>query len=65
MLAGAFLVEVIWAIPGMGRMGVEAIFARDFPVIQATLVAVAANVLIVNLLVDILYGSLDPRVRVH
>ena len=65
LLAGAFLVEVIWAIPGLGRMGVEAIFARDFPVIQAILVAVAANVLIVNLLVDILYGFLDPRVRVH
>jgi peptide/nickel transport system permease protein len=65
MLSGAFLVEVIFAIPGLGRMGVEAIFARDFPVIQATLVAIAANVLIVNLLVDIMYGYIDPRIRVH
>jgi peptide/nickel transport system permease protein len=65
MLAGAFFVEVIFAIPGLGRMGVDAIFQRDFPVIQATLIVVSLNVLLVNLLVDILYGFLDPRVRVR
>jgi peptide/nickel transport system permease protein len=65
MLGGAFIVEVIFAIPGLGRMGVDAIFWKDFPVIQATLVAVALNVLLVNLLVDILYGYLDPRVRIR
>jgi peptide/nickel transport system permease protein len=65
MLAGAFFVEVIFAIPGLGRMGVDAIFQRDFPVIQATLIVVSLNVLLVNLMVDILYGYLDPRVRVR
>src|SRR6516162_6139163 len=65
MLAGAFFVEVIFAIPGLGRMGVEAIFQRDFPVMQATLIVVSLNVLLANLLVDILYGYLDPRVRVQ
>jgi peptide/nickel transport system permease protein len=64
-LAGAFLVEYIFAIPGLGRMGVDAIFARDFPVIQATLMVVAVNVLLINLAVDILYGFLDPRVRLY
>jgi peptide/nickel transport system permease protein len=64
LLAGAFFIEVIFAIPGLGRMSVEAIFQKDFPVIQATLIVVSANVLVVNLLVDILYGYLDPRVRV-
>lgn len=64
-LAGAFLVEYIFAIPGLGRMGVDAIFARDFPVIQATLMAVAVNVLVINLAVDILYGFLDPRIRLY
>jgi peptide/nickel transport system permease protein len=64
MLAGAFFVEVIFAIPGLGRMSVDAIFQKDFPVVQATLIAVSINVLVVNLLVDILYGWLDPRVRV-
>jgi peptide/nickel transport system permease protein len=65
MLAGAFLVEVVFAIPGLGRMSVEAIFQKDFPVMQATLIVVALNVLLANLLVDILYGYLDPRVRVR
>jgi peptide/nickel transport system permease protein len=65
LLAGAFFVEVIFAIPGLGRMSVDAIFQKDFPVIQAMLVAVAANVLVINLLVDILYGYLDPRIRIR
>ena len=65
LLAGAFFVEVIFAIPGLGRMSVEAIFQKDFPVMQATLIVISLNVLLVNLLVDILYGYLDPRVRVQ
>ncbi|HYM30675.1 MAG TPA: ABC transporter permease [Candidatus Cybelea sp.] len=65
MLAGAFFVEVIFAIPGLGRMSVDAIFQKDYPVVQATLIAVSLNVLLVNLLVDILYGYLDPRIRVR
>jgi peptide/nickel transport system permease protein len=64
MLGGALLIETVFAIPGLGRMGVDAIFQKDFPVIQATLIAVAVNVLLVNLLVDILYGYLDPRIRI-
>jgi len=65
VVAGSFLVEYIFAIPGLGRMGVDAVFARDFPVIQASLIMVALNVLIVNLIVDLLYGYLDPRIRVN
>ena len=65
VVAGSFLVEYIFAIPGLGRMGVNAIFARDFPVIQATLVMVTVNILLVNLLVDLIYGYLDPRVRIN
>ena len=65
MLAGAFFVEMIFAMPGLGRMSVDAIFQKDFPVVQATLIAVSVNVLVVNLLVDIVYGYLDPRVRVR
>jgi peptide/nickel transport system permease protein len=64
VVAGSFLVEYIFAIPGLGRMGVDAVFARDFPVIQATLIMVALNVLLVNLIVDLLYGYLDPRIRI-
>jgi ABC-type dipeptide/oligopeptide/nickel transport system permease component len=65
MVAGSFIVEYMFAIPGLGRMGVNAIFSKDFPVIQASLVMVAINILIVNLLVDMLYGLADPRVRVR
>ena len=65
LLAGAFFIEVIFALPGLGRMSVDAIFQKDFPVMQATLIVVSLNVLLVNLLVDILYGYLDPRVRVR
>ena len=56
---------MIFAIPGLGRMSVDAIFQKDFPVIQAMLIVVSVNVLLANLLVDILYGYLDPRVRVR
>ena len=65
LLAGAFFVEVIFAIPGLGRMSVDAIFQKDFPVMQAMLIAISVNILVINLLVDILYGYLDPRVRVR
>ncbi|MBW2060286.1 MAG: ABC transporter permease subunit, partial [Deltaproteobacteria bacterium] len=43
----------------------DAVFARDFPVLQATLILVVLNVLLANLVVDIIYGYLDPRVRVQ
>jgi peptide/nickel transport system permease protein len=65
LVGGAFIVEFMFAIPGLGRMGIDAVFARDFPVLQAVLVIVALNVLLVNLLIDLLYGVLDPRVRVQ
>ncbi len=65
MLAGSFIVEVIFALPGIGRMAVDAIFAKDFPVIQAVLVVASVNVLLVNFLVDIAYAALDPRIRLR
>ena len=65
LIAGSFIVEFMFAIPGLGRMGVDAVFARDFPVLQATLILVVINVLLMNFLVDILYGYLDPRVRIQ
>jgi len=65
MVGGAFIIEFMFAIPGVGRMGVDAIFGRDFPVIQAVLIATAVNVQLMNLLVDLTYGYLDPRVRIQ
>lgn len=64
LLSGSFIIEFMFAIPGLGRMGLDAVFARDFPVIQATLIVGAINVLLMNLIVDVAYGFLDPRIRV-
>jgi peptide/nickel transport system permease protein len=63
MLSGAFVVEVVFAWPGVGRAVVEAVFARDFPVVQAGVVLSAVVFVVVNLLVDLSYGLIDPRIR--
>jgi peptide/nickel transport system permease protein len=64
MLGGAILTETVFAWPGMGRYLVDAILMRDYPVIQAIILLFAACFLVVNLVVDLSYGALDPRVRV-
>ena len=63
MLGGAFVVEVVFAWPGLGRTVVEALFARDFPVVQAGVLFAAVMFVIANLLVDLSYGLIDPRIR--
>ena len=63
LIGGAVLIEIIFRIPGMGIMMVDSISHRDFPIIQAFLMTVAALVLLLNLLVDLSYGWLDPKVR--
>jgi peptide/nickel transport system permease protein len=55
--------ESVFAIPGLGRLTVEAVLSRDFPVIQALLLLFSAGYVLVNLLVDIGYALLDPRIR--
>ncbi len=62
LLGGAVIVESVFAWPGMGRYMVEAIMARDMYVVQGTILVFAAAVVIVNLIVDLLYGLLDPRI---
>ncbi len=64
LVTGAFVVESLFSIPGIGFLSVEAIQQRDYPVIQATTVILALSVVFVNLVVDLLYTVLDPRVRV-
>ena len=63
MLGGAFVVEVIFAWPGLGRTVVEAVFSRDFPVVQAGVLFTAALFVLSSLLVDLSYGLIDPRLR--
>lgn len=63
LFAGAVIIEQIFGIPGMGRVFVGAINARDFPVVQATVFIIALMVIVSNLLTDIAYAILDPRIR--
>ncbi len=63
MLGGAFIVEVIFAWPGVGRTVVDAVFARDFPVVQAGVLFAAVMFVAAHLLVDLSYGVIDPRIR--
>ena len=63
LLTGAVVVETVFAYPGAGRLAVDAVRARDFPLIQAIVLLFVAIFILSNLLVDILYGVLDPRVR--
>ena len=63
LLSGAVITESVFAWPGIGKLIVDAIFSRDFPVVQTVLVLSAATFVVVNLLVDLLYTFVDPRIR--
>ena len=63
LLAGAILTETIFSWPGIGKWMVDSIFRRDYPVVQSGLLLIAAVVMIVNLLVDMTYGLINPRIR--
>lgn len=64
LLGGAIVVEQVFAIPGLGRLILGAIAERNYPLIQATILVVTAGFVLVNFAVDLLYGLIDPRVRV-
>jgi dipeptide transport system permease protein len=63
MLAGAILTETIFSWPGIGKWMVDSVFRRDYPVIQGGLLIIALIIMTVNLLVDLLYGLINPRIR--
>ena len=63
LLEGTVIIETIFLIPGMGRILIEAVFQYDFPMIQAVAVIIGVGILTLNLMVDLLYGVLDPRIR--
>ncbi len=64
VLTGAVLVEVTFTLPGMGNLMIEAVTSKDFPVVQAVAMAFAIVIILINLVVDILYLFIDPRIRV-
>ena len=64
MLSGALLVETVFNWPGLGRLAADSVFARDTPVLLGVLICSAALVVIINILTDIVYRMIDPRIRV-
>jgi peptide/nickel transport system permease protein len=64
LIGGSVIVESVFAIPGMGQLMVQAVFERDYPVIMGNLVIVATLTLVANLIADLVYGVVDPRIRV-
>jgi peptide/nickel transport system permease protein len=63
LLGGAVVTETIFSRPGLGRLAVDAILNRDFPLVQGTVLVAAVVYVLVNLLVDIAYAAVDPRIR--
>ena len=63
LIGGSVIIESIFAIPGMGQLMVQSVFSRDYPVVMGNLVIVAALTLVANLIADIGYGLVDPRIR--
>ena len=64
LLGGAILTETVFAWPGVGRLTLEAIYTRDYPLIRGCVLVVATAFVLINLLVDLLYAVIDPRIRV-
>jgi peptide/nickel transport system permease protein len=62
-LGGAVLTETVFSLPGLGRLIVEGIFARDYPVVQGSMLVVATTFVLVNLVTDVAYAFVDPRIR--
>ncbi len=63
IIGGSVVVETVFAIPGMGKLVVDGMISQDYPVVQGVILVVAVTVVISNLIIDILYGWLDPRIQ--
>jgi peptide/nickel transport system permease protein len=63
LIGGAVITEYVFALPGVGRLVVDAVFARDYPLVQGVVLLIAVGFILSNLLVDLLYGLIDPRIR--
>jgi peptide/nickel transport system permease protein len=65
LIGGAVITEYVFALPGVGRLVVDAVFARDYPTVQGVVLLIAVGFIVSNLMVDLLYGWIDPRIRHH
>ena len=62
-MGGAVLIEIVFAVPGMGSMLIDSVANRDYPVVQTFILMIGVTVLVLNLVIDLLYGWLNPRIR--
>jgi peptide/nickel transport system permease protein len=63
LIGGAVITEYVFALPGVGRLVVDAVFARDYPLVQGVVLLIAVGFILSNLAVDLIYGWIDPRIR--
>jgi peptide/nickel transport system permease protein len=64
LLGGAVLIETVFSLPGVGRLALDAVLQRDYPMVQGSILMISFLFVMVNLVVDLLYGLLDPRIRI-
>ncbi len=65
LLGGVIVAEVVFNFPGIGQLALVALNARDYPLIQGVTIVTASTFVVVNLLIDLLYGLIDPRIRLE
>jgi peptide/nickel transport system permease protein len=63
VVSGAFITEIVFSLPGMGNLVVNSVLKRDYPVVQGAMLLIATGILMINLLIDLLYAYLDPRIK--
>ena len=63
LIGGTVIIEMVFAWPGIGRLIIDSIFQNDFPLVQASIIVLAASIALVNLVVDVSYRLIDPRIR--
>jgi ABC-type dipeptide/oligopeptide/nickel transport system permease component len=63
LLGGAVVTETVFAWPGIGNLAVQAVIARDYPIVQGVVIIVATSFVFINLAVDLVYTYLDPRIK--
>jgi peptide/nickel transport system permease protein len=63
LIGGVVVTESVFNIPGLGRLTIDAVLRRDYPIIQGVILVFSAVYVVVNLLIDVLYAAIDPRIR--
>jgi peptide/nickel transport system permease protein len=64
LIGGAVVTEIVFNIPGLGRLIISAILRRDYPVVQGVVLVTAAAYMVINVVVDLVYAYIDPRIRI-